>query len=230
MSRQYACDWSEYEEDKLVIARSVKEGAFVVRPITLKQLIDSEELSLSVARFVTKRIRPTKGPFWQGEDYQHKKIRIAYLSTDFRSHPVGATVIGPFEHHDKKRFEVTAISLGLDDGSQVRGRIRSAVDRFVDAKAMSDQAAAQLIRDLEIDIVVDLNGLTGLFRSRILAHRPAPLQVNYLGYPGTMGAPFIDYIIADEVVNSGRKPCPFTAARKSLYLCRMPICLATAAA
>jgi predicted O-linked N-acetylglucosamine transferase (SPINDLY family) len=113
---------------------------------------------------------------------------------------VGATIVGPLEHHDKQRFEVTAISIGLDDRSPVRRRIESAVDRFIDASAMSDLAVAKLLRDLEIDIAVDLNGLTGLFRTRIFAHRVAPLQVNYLGYPGTMAAPFIDYIIADKVV------------------------------
>jgi len=200
MSRQYACDWSQFQEDRLTAARTVNSDAFVIRAVSLKQIADSEELSLSLARFVTKRIRPTEGPLWQGEHYHHKKIRIAYLSTDFRSHPVGATIVAPLEHHDKERFEITAISLGLDDGSHVRRRIELAVDRFINANAMSDLAVAKLIRELEIDIVIDLNGLTGLFRSRILAHRTAPVQVNYLGYPGTMGAPFIDYIIADKVV------------------------------
>jgi predicted O-linked N-acetylglucosamine transferase (SPINDLY family) len=200
MSRQYACDWSQYQEDRLTAARNVNSDAFVIRAVSLKQISDSEELSFSLARFVTKRIRPTKGPLWRGEHYRHKKIRIAYLSTDFRSHPVGSTIVAPLEHHDKERFEITAVSLGLDDGSHVRRRIQSAVDRFIDASAMSDLAVAELIRELEIDIVVDLNGLTGLFRSRILAHRTAPVQVNYLGYPGTMGASFIDYIIADKIV------------------------------
>jgi predicted O-linked N-acetylglucosamine transferase (SPINDLY family) len=163
-------------------------------------MCDSEALSLSLARFFTKGMQPAGAPLWKGEPYRHKKIRIAYLSTDLRSHPVGATIVGPLEHHDKQRFEVTAISIGLDDRSSVRRRIESAVDRFIDATAMSDSAVAKLLRDLEIDVAVDLNGLTGLFRTRIFAHRAAPLQVNYLGYPGTMAAPFIDYIIADKVV------------------------------
>jgi len=200
MARQYACDWSHYREDKSTATRSVSSGIFAIRAINLKQFSDSEYLSLSLAQFMTKRIRPTKGPLWQGEHYRHEKIRIAYLSTDFRSHPVGFTIVALLEHHDKEHFEVSAISLGLDDASPVRRRIESAVDRFIDARALNDLAVAKLIRELEIDIVVDLNGLSGLYRSRILAHRAAPLQVNYLGYPGTMGASFIDYIIADKVV------------------------------
>jgi predicted O-linked N-acetylglucosamine transferase (SPINDLY family) len=171
-----------------------------MRPVNIKQMCDSEPLSLSLALSLAKAIRLRNGPLWRGERYNHKKIRIAYISSDLRSHPVGITMVAPLEHHDKQRFDVTALSIGLDDGSAIRRRIEQAVDRFADVQAMSDLAVAQLIRELEIDIAIDLNGLTGLFRPRILAHRPAPLQVNFLGYPGTMGASFIDYIIADKNV------------------------------
>jgi predicted O-linked N-acetylglucosamine transferase (SPINDLY family) len=200
LARHYACDWSRYQEDLLTATRSVASDIFAIRPVNLKQLCDSEDLSFSLARFFTKGMRPDRAPLWKGEQYRHEKIRIAYLSTDLRSHPVGSTIVAPLEHHNKKRFEVTAISIGLNDGSPVRRRIESAVDRFIDARAMSDFAVARLLRELEIDVAIDLNGLTGLFRTRIFAHRAAPLQVNYLGYPGTMAAPFMDYIIADKVV------------------------------
>jgi len=200
LARHYACDWSQFREDQLTAMSSVKAGVFAIRAVNLKQMCDSEDLSLSLADFLMKEVRPATSPLWKGEQYDHKKIRIAYLSTDLRSHPVGATIVAALEHHDKERFEITAISIGLDDGSSVRRRIETAADRFIDARAMSDLAVAKMMRELEIDIVVDLNALTGLFRARILAHRPAPLQVNYLGYPGTMAASFIDYIIADKVV------------------------------
>src|SRR5258708_2378123 len=122
------------------------------------------------------------------------------LSTDFRAHAVASLIVGIFEHHHKDRFATTAISFGRDDKSETRARIETALDQFIDAQAMSDSEVADLIREMEIDIAIDLNGYTGDSRTAILAHRTAPVQVNYLGYPGTMGAPYIDYIIADRIV------------------------------
>jgi protein O-GlcNAc transferase len=143
---------------------------------------------------------PVATPLWRGERYRHDKIRIAYLSTDFRAHAVAFLIVGIFEHHDKGRFETTAISFGRDDNSETRARIQTAFDRFIDVQDMSDFKVASLMREWEVDIAIDLNGHTGDSRTAILAHRPAPLQVNYLGYPGTMGASYIDYIIADRFV------------------------------
>ena len=199
-SRLYACDWRQRQEDAAIAVRGLESGKIVMRPINLKQFFDSEELSLSLARLHSKKLSPAGEPLWRGECYRHDKIRIAYLSTDFRSHPVGSTIVAPLEHHDKGRFDVTAISLSPNDGSTIRGRIERAANRFVDAHAMTDLTVAKMMRDLEIDIAIDLNGLTGMDRNAILVHRPAPVQVNYLGYPGTMAAPFIDYIVADRIV------------------------------
>ncbi len=199
-SRLYACDWSHREEDAHIVTENLKSDAIVIRPINLKQILDSEELSFSLARLRAKKLPAAAEPLWRGENYRHEKIRVAYLSTDFRNHPVGWTIVAPLEHHDKGRFEITAISLSSDDGSPIRKRIEAAAGRFVNAHAWSDMAIAKMIRDLEIDIAIDLNGLTGNDRNGILARRPAPVQVNYLGYPGTMAAPFIDYIIADHVL------------------------------
>jgi predicted O-linked N-acetylglucosamine transferase (SPINDLY family) len=107
---------------------------------------------------------------------------------------------GCFEHHDRSRFQTAAISLGPDDRSTMRGRITAAFDRFINVQAMSDFEVARMLRELEIDIVVDLNGNSGDCRTGILADRPAPVQVSFLGYPGTMGLPFFEYIIADPFV------------------------------
>jgi predicted O-linked N-acetylglucosamine transferase (SPINDLY family) len=107
---------------------------------------------------------------------------------------------GIFEHHDKERFETTAISFGPDDGSEIRARIKRGFEHFLDVRGMGDEAAAQLLLERDIDIAVDLKGFTENSRPGILARRPAPIQVNYLGFPGTMGAEYIDYIIADRVV------------------------------
>jgi len=125
---------------------------------------------------------------------------VAYLSTDFHTHAVASLIIGCFEHHDKRRFETVAVSLQPGDGSELRRRLEATFDRFIHAQHMSDAAIAQLLRKLEIDIAVDLNGYTGRIRSGILARRPAPVQVSYLGFAGTMDAPFIDYILADQIV------------------------------
>ena len=107
---------------------------------------------------------------------------------------------GVFEHHDRTRFETIAISHGLDDGSEMRGRLMRAFDRFIDVQGKSDSEVASLLRALEVDIAVDLTGLTASGRPGILALRPAPVQVNYLGFAGSMGAAHMDYILADHTV------------------------------
>jgi predicted O-linked N-acetylglucosamine transferase (SPINDLY family) len=127
------------------------------------------------------------------------RIRLAYVSGDYRRHPVAYLIAELFERHDRTRFEVVGLSYGLDDGSQERARLVAACDQFHDVQGRDDGEAAALIHDLRIDIAVDLGGHTEGSRPGILQRRPAPVQVSYLGYTGTMGVPFIDYIIADEV-------------------------------
>lgn len=128
------------------------------------------------------------------------KLRIAYLSSDFRFHPVATAVVELLERHDRTRFEILGVSFGTDDASETRSRIVRAFDRFHDVAAESDRAIAELLHRLEVHIAVDLNGLTRGWRPGLLAHRPAPIQVVYLGYPGTTGADFLDYILADSTV------------------------------
>src|SRR5262249_43643416 len=119
----------------------------------------------------------------------------------FRNHhPVAQLTAGLFEHHDKSRFEITGISIGPADDSPLRRRLESAFEHFVDANDKTDTDIANLIRDREIDIAVDLMGHTKDSRLGILARRPAPIQVHYLGYAGTLGANYIDYIVADSIV------------------------------
>jgi predicted O-linked N-acetylglucosamine transferase (SPINDLY family) len=125
---------------------------------------------------------------------------VAYLSADLRTHPVGILMAGVFEHHDRARFETIAISYGSDDGSDMRSRLSHAFDRFIDVRGKSDSEVASLLRGLEIDIAVDLTGLTASGRPGIFALRPAPVQVNYLGFAGSLGAAHMDYILADKTV------------------------------
>src|SRR5262249_164901 len=126
--------------------------------------------------------------------------RIAYLSADFHDHATAWLAAGMFEAHDRSRFETTALSLSRAGESEMCKRLRLSFERFVDVSSRTDHQTPELIRQMEIDILVDLKGFTGDARTGILALRPAPIQVNYLGYPGTMAAPYIDYIVADRWV------------------------------
>ncbi|MBM3486163.1 MAG: hypothetical protein FJX67_05965 [Alphaproteobacteria bacterium] len=128
------------------------------------------------------------------------RLRIGYVSTDFREHPVGHLIAGMFDRHDRAGFEVFAYSIAAGDDSVYRRRIAAGVDHFVDAFQQSAVAIALRIATDAIDILVDLTGYTGGAMVQIFAFRPAPIQVNWLGYPGTMGADFIDYILADRTI------------------------------
>jgi protein O-GlcNAc transferase len=139
-------------------------------------------------------------PLWNGASRRHDKLRIAYLSADFRRHPVASLIAELFELHDRARFEISGISFGPDDQSDMRARLVRSFDQFHDVQSKSDRDVAKLLNDMQVDIAVDLNGRTEDSRLGILAHRPTPVQVTYLGYPGTTGADFIDYVIADETV------------------------------
>ncbi len=206
--RMHACDWRGYESFRRRAIGGLMAGRRTVSPFDAKGFVNSEEENLQAARLWVEAECPPMAPLYRGERYAHDKIRIAYISTDLRSHAVAYLIVGVFEHHDKSRFETTAISLGPDDRSETRAHIVGAFDRFIDARDKNDGEVAALLRSLEIDIAIDLNGYTGDGRPRILAQRPAPVQVNYLGFPGTMGADFIDYVIADHIiVPEASEPC-----------------------
>jgi predicted O-linked N-acetylglucosamine transferase (SPINDLY family) len=199
-SRLLACDWSRRKQDNLAVQDGLAAGKAILSPFNLKLMLDSEEASFACANVWTKGLSGQAQPFWSGEHYRHDRIRVAYLSTDFRSHPVGVTIVAPLEHHDRDRFEVTAVSLFPPSTCDTHKRIKAAAERFVEAGSMEDGEISKMLRELEIDIAVDLNGLTGARRSRILMRRPAPLQANYLGFPGTTAMPFMDYVIADPAL------------------------------
>lgn len=128
------------------------------------------------------------------------RLRIGYLSADFHQHATAYLLAGVLEGHDRTRVEVVALSHGPDDGSPLRARLVAGVDRFIDLRDLDDDAAAAAIRAAGIDILVDLKGYTDGARPGIAARRPAPVQAQYLGYPGTLGADWIDYVLADAVV------------------------------
>jgi predicted O-linked N-acetylglucosamine transferase (SPINDLY family) len=131
----------------------------------------------------------------------HKKIRIGYFSADFKSHPIAFLMAELFEIHDRNRFEIYAFSLkGAEKDDLMRMRLSKAFDKFLDMEDKSELEVAQIAREFEIDIAVDLGGHTQFGPTGIMSYRAAPIQVNYLGYPGTMGAEYIDYIVADSTL------------------------------
>jgi predicted O-linked N-acetylglucosamine transferase (SPINDLY family) len=132
--------------------------------------------------------------------YSHRRLRVAYLSPDFREHPVAHAIVGVIESHDRDRVQSIGVPLGAADRSAIGARLRSAFEVVVDASTMADREVITRLRELEVDIAVDLAGFTSGARTGIFATRCAPVQVNYLGFPATMGTPLMDYIIADNVV------------------------------
>jgi protein O-GlcNAc transferase len=196
----FSCDWRRREDLKQRVNDGLRAGKGVVTPFNHLAISDSEESNLSLARLWATGTPQVAEPLWRGERYHHDKIRIAYISTDFRDTLSVNAIAGGFEEHDKARFETTAISLGPDDRSDTRRRLEAAFSNFIDVQSLSDAQVAAKLRELEVDIAIDLNGYAGNKRPGILARRPAPVQVNYLGFAGTMGMPFLDYIIADSIV------------------------------
>jgi predicted O-linked N-acetylglucosamine transferase (SPINDLY family) len=199
--RLQACDWRYIDSDRARIAADVKAGKPVIQPFINVTLSASLADQLQCARTSIAYQWPKQSrALWRGERYGHDKIRVVYISADFRDHAVARLVAGLLEHHDKTRLETTAISLVPDDGSAMRKRLHGTFDRFIDAERQSDEQVATLLREAEVDIAVDLMGFTSGCRPGILAFRPAPVQVNFLGYPGTMAASYVDYIVADRFV------------------------------
>jgi len=201
MCHLHTCDWRALDDERAAISASLEAGKFVIDPTGCAVITRSPAEQLQCARiWAADKYPPQPLRLWNGERYGHEKIRVAYLSADFRAHATAFLMAGVFEHHDRSRFETAAITYSSDDRSPMRSRLQAAFGRFIDVRDKTDEQVARLMREMEIDIAVDLNGYTGDARTGILALRPAPVQVNYLGYPGTMGAPFIDYIIGDHTV------------------------------
>jgi len=214
------CDWSEYESRVAQVLRGLRDGATVAAPFWSLALTDSMSDQLRCARHFAARHRPRGLPNpASGASRRHDRIRVVYLSADFREHPVARLLAGVLERHDRERFEVVGMSLSGEDQSELGRRVAAALNPVWDVSSMTDVGAAELIGRFEADIVVDLLGYTQGMRPGILARRPAPVQVSYLGFPGTMGADFIDYIIADDFTIP-----PGAARGYAEQVVRMPVC------
>ena len=195
------CDWTALDDRLASGLRDLRGGKRVFAPFAAVAAAQAAgDLLQSSRLWVSDECAAVEPPLWRGRVRPHDRIRIAYLSADLHSHATARLMAGVFEHHDKARFETTAISFGPDDGSDMRARLARGFEHFVDVREMNDDAVARLLLERETDIAVDLKGFTEHSRPGILARRPAPIQVSYLGFPGTMGAEYIDYILADRIV------------------------------
>jgi protein O-GlcNAc transferase len=216
---QHVCGWDDLRvlSERAIEAIGQDSDAGLPSPVApfgflaLPLMTTAEQQRKSARQWVNQRLK-VKGEF--GYDRAHNrttapktKMIIGYLSADFHSHAVAYLIAELIEKHDRSRFAIYGYSYGPDDGSAMRGRLVRAFDRFVDVRNLSHSQAAQRIAGDLVQILVDLTGYTKNARTQILALRPAPIQVNYLGYPGTMGASFIDYILVDDyIVPSDQQP------------------------
>ena len=207
--RMLCCDWRDFDRDVETIQSGVREGRRVCWPFVF-QAISQSPADLKICAETNAADYPIGEPQWRGERHRPGKIRLGYVGGEFRTQATSLLAAGLYEAHDRERFEVYAFDNGFDDSTPLRKRVKAAFDRFIDISGQSDQAAAKLIRDCEIDVLINLNGWFGLERTRVFAARPSPIQVNYLGFPGTLGAPFMDYIIADRIVIPEEERVHFT--------------------
>jgi protein O-GlcNAc transferase len=195
------CDWARAARIAEELESQIRQRRSIIVPFTLLGYGSDPSLQLECAReFISNSaLAPDRAP-WKKEIRRHEKIRIAYLSADFRQHAVAFLLAELIELHDRARFEVVGISFGDDDHGPMRARLARAFDQFHDVRGKSDLEVAKLVNDLQVDIAIDLNAHTQGGRLGVFAYRPAAVQASYLGYASTTGAEFIDYVIADETV------------------------------
>jgi predicted O-linked N-acetylglucosamine transferase (SPINDLY family) len=197
-ARLSCCDWTDFEESKERIFEGIRAGKKACGAMTIMSLTDDAALARQCIEIYAKdKYGDPLFKLWNGEKYAHRRKRVAFISGDFRIHPVGYLLIEMIENFDKEKFELTGVFTGTPDGSDLWKRYRCAFDHYLDAKNMPSLELAKLLRAMEIDIAIDLSGHTEGTKLDVLSHRPAPVQMTYLGFPGTLGLPFIDYLIAD---------------------------------
>lgn len=198
-AKLFLADWSSYETDRKILIDESLKGLPCMSPFVAAAAVDSPELQLQIAKQFGAPYRRAAIERLSHAG-AHDKIVVAYLSADYHAHATAVLMLEILKNHNRSQFHIVGISFGPDKFSDLTKEIRASFDRFIDVREKPDHETAMLLRDLEVDIAVDLKGYTFDSRPGILAYRPAPIQVNYLGYPGTMGVDYIDYLIADKFV------------------------------
>ena len=194
------CDWSNYKNITNRIFNQIQLGKRGAEPFGFQGIARSESLLQKCAEIYSNDMYPALSNLTKNCKFAHTKIHIGYLCGEFREHATSILMTRIWELHDKKKFKIFAFDSGYNDNSRYRQRINNAFDCILDISKLSDFESAKLIQANEIDILIDLNGYFGYERQGVFSFRPAPIQVNFLGFPGTLGAKYIDYIIADKVV------------------------------
>ena len=200
-AKMTVCDWSNIKHYVGQLVEKIERHEKAITPFPLLALVDAVSLQKEAALIYVEEKCPSSHLLPEiSKHARHDKIRIGYFSADFRSHAVARLTAELYETHDRSRFEITAFSFGPNTNDEMRKRIEAAFDHFLDVQNLSEIEIAKLSRNMAIDIAVDLGGFTALCRNDIFALRSAPIQVNYLGYPGTMGTDYHDYIITDPII------------------------------
>ena len=196
------CHWDKVDDLVAGVRAQLARGKSILSPFALLGLpITAAEQLQNAQAVVRERLPHGLKQFPNRTADASKRIRLAYLSGDMLiRHPIAHLIPGLIERHDRSRFEVFAVSHGPNDGDPERGKLQAAFDQFFDMQTQSDPEIAALLYNLEVDIVIDLSGYSERGRTYLLAHRPAPIQVAWLGYLGTSGADFIDYVLSDSIV------------------------------
>ena len=195
------CDWDNFAKEQKQLENQIINNNKSTTPFPTLSIFDSPKIQkMAAEKWVENEFPSTNILEPINKRSPNKKIRIGYYSADFRNHAMSYLLVNLFEVHDKSKFELIAFSFGPETNDEIRNRISSAFDKFINVNLKSDKEIAQLSRDLKIDIAIDLMGFTEHNRFGIFVERCAPIQVNYLGYPGTIGSDCIDYLIADKVL------------------------------
>ena len=200
-TKMQVCDWTDVQNNIPLLLKKLSAGEKASPSFPVLALTDSLPLLRSAAQIWVKDRCPASNALpLIAKAPRQGKIRIGYISADYRNHAAAHLMAELFERHDRTKFELVAFSFGPDTNDDMRQRIAAAFDRFLDVRSQSDKEVALLARREKVDIAVDLMGFTTDSRPGIFACRAAPLQINYLGYPGTMGADYMDYLIADRTL------------------------------
>ena len=200
-TKMHLCNWENFEIDLENLLSKIHKNLKIIASLPLIALIDAPILHKKVSEIWSKTKHPSIQSLGSIEKLnKRKRIKIAYFSPDFRNHPVAQWISELFELHDRTRFEIIGVYFGPKSNDDYHNRISKSFDTFLDISDMSDPLAAKFCREIQIDIAIDLAGYTNYSRTNIFAYRVAPVQINYIGFPSTMGAEYIDYIIADEIL------------------------------
>ena len=200
-NKMYICEWAEVESYRKTLISKLKDNKKVSTPFELLSIIDDPEIHLLASKmYFDEKYLTNNFEISKMKKNKSNKIKIGYFSPDFRNHPVLHLIKDVFKHHDKSKFEVYAFSFEKHKNDEFTAEIKDFFNKFIEIKDLSDKEVYELTREIDIDIAIDLCGYTAFNRVKLFSNRVAPIQINYLGYPGSIGTNFMDYIIADQIV------------------------------